>query len=29
VRNPWDWQVSQYKFMRKNPKHFQHEFIKK
>lgn len=29
VRNPWDWQVSQYKFMKKNPKHFQHQFIKK
>jgi len=29
VRNLWDWQVSQYNFMRKNPKHFQHEFIKK
>ena len=29
VRNPWDWQVSLYKFMLKNPKHQQHEFISK
>jgi len=25
VRNPWDWQVSLYNFMRKNEKHHQHK----
>jgi hypothetical protein len=25
VRNPWDWQVSLYHYMRKEPRHFQHE----
>lgn len=28
VRNPWDWQVSLYKFMLKNKAHHQHELIK-
>ncbi|GGC06843.1 hypothetical protein GCM10011352_36350 [Marinobacterium zhoushanense] len=28
VRNPWDWQVSLYKFMLKDKYHYQHEFIK-
>jgi hypothetical protein len=28
VRNPWDWQVSLYKFMLSNKAHFQHELIK-
>lgn len=28
VRNPWDWQVSLYKFMLKNTSHYQHEFVK-
>ena len=28
VRNPWDWQVSLYKFMLKEPKHHQHKLIK-
>lgn len=28
VRNPFSWQVSQYKFMRSNPKHPNHKFIK-
>lgn len=29
VRNPWDWQVSLYKFMLKKEEHHQHELIKK
>ena len=29
VRNPWDWQVSLYKFMLKEPTHFQHDLVKK
>lgn len=29
IRNPWDWQVSQYKYMLKTPEHFQHDTIKK
>ncbi|MEM8509759.1 MAG: sulfotransferase family 2 domain-containing protein [Bacteroidota bacterium] len=28
VRNPWDWQVSLYKFMLKREKHRQHELVK-
>jgi len=28
VRNPWDWQVSLYHFMLKDPTHFQYELIK-
>ncbi|MDB9526418.1 sulfotransferase family 2 domain-containing protein [Oscillatoria sp. CS-180] len=28
VRNPWDWQVSLYKYMLKRETHYQHEFIK-
>lgn len=28
VRNPWDWQVSQYNFIRQNEKHFQHDLLK-
>lgn len=28
VRNPWDWQVSLYKFMLKRTQHHQHELIK-
>lgn len=28
VRNPWDWNVSMYKYMLKNTKHFQHEWVK-
>lgn len=28
VRNPWDWQVSLYKYMLKEPMHFQHKLIK-
>ncbi len=28
VRNPWDWQVSLYKYMLKKKDHFQHEMIK-
>lgn len=28
VRNPWDWQVSLYKFMLKDTDHFQHNLIK-
>ena len=27
VRNPWDWQVSLYSFMRQTPSHFQHDLI--
>ena len=27
VRNPWDWQVSLYEYMRQRPKHFQHQLI--
>ena len=29
VRNPWDWQVSLYTFMLKEPSHYQHELVKK
>jgi Sulfotransferase family len=29
VRNPWDWQVSLYKFMLKDTAHHQHELAKK
>ncbi|MDZ7771651.1 MAG: sulfotransferase family 2 domain-containing protein [Balneolaceae bacterium] len=29
VRNPWDWQVSLYKYMLKTPAHFQHEKIRR
>lgn len=28
VRNPWDWQVSLYQYMLKNPRHHQHELAK-
>lgn len=28
VRNPWDWQVSLYKFMLKKENHYQHKLIK-
>lgn len=28
VRNPWDWQVSLYKYMLKDSTHYQHELIK-
>ncbi len=28
VRNPWDWQVSLYFYMRKTKRHFQHDLIK-
>ena len=28
IRNPWDWQVSQYKHMLKTPSHHQHNIIK-
>lgn len=27
VRNPWDWQVSMYHFMRSKKDHFQHELV--
>lgn len=29
ARNPWDWQVSLYKFMLKNVKHHQHHLVKR
>lgn len=29
VRNPWDWQVSLYKYMLKETSHHQHELVKK
>jgi hypothetical protein len=29
ARNPWDWQVSLYQYMLKNPCHHQHELAKK
>ncbi len=29
VRNPWDWQVSLYHFALQNPKHHQHDLIKR
>jgi hypothetical protein len=29
VRNPWDWQVSLYHYMRKEKTHYQHNLIKK
>ena len=29
VRNPWDWQVSLFKYMQKNEKHHQHELAVK
>ncbi len=29
VRNPWDWQVSLYKYMLKKNSHHQHEFVKR
>lgn len=28
VRNPWDWQVSQYRYMMQKESHFQHEQVK-
>lgn len=28
VRNPWDWQVSLFKYMLREPRHFQHGLIK-
>ena len=28
VRNPWDWEVSTYKYILKNQKHFNHEAVK-
>ena len=28
IRNPWDWQVSLYKYMLKEEAHFQHELVK-
>ena len=27
VRNPWDWQVSLYEYMRQSPKHYQHQLV--
>jgi len=27
VRNPWDWEVSKYFYMRQTPKHYQYELI--
>lgn len=28
IRNPWDWQVSLYKYMLKNASHHQHDLVK-
>jgi len=28
VRNPWDWQVSFYFYMKQNPNHFQYDIVK-
>ena len=27
VRNPWDWQISLYHYMKQEPNHYQHDFI--